>query len=39
MRQAVDIVRQQLNRNPQQRHHAASGLVAAALQEAFPCKQ
>jgi hypothetical protein len=38
MRQVVDIVEQQLNRNLQQRHHAATGLVAEAPQQAFPCK-
>lgn len=27
-----------LNNNPQYRHYAAPGLVAAAFEEAFPCK-
>jgi hypothetical protein len=37
-RQLADIVRSYLYRNPSLRHHRASGLVAAAFQEAFPCQ-
>ena len=36
--QAVDIVKQYLDRNPMKHHMAAAGLVAEALQLAFPCK-
>jgi hypothetical protein len=36
--QMMDVVRQWLERNPARRHLAGSVLVAAALQQAFPCK-
>jgi len=36
--QMKDIVVQWLQRNPQDRHRAAAGLVAKALSEAFPCR-
>ena len=36
--QAQDAVKQFLTSHPQWRHHAAAGLVAEALAEAFPCK-
>jgi hypothetical protein len=37
--QAVDIVKQYLDRNPMKHRMPAAGLVAEALQQAFPCKQ
>ena len=36
--QAVDVAMQFLRRHPELRHYAASGLVAQALSEAFPCQ-
>lgn len=36
--QLLDVVVQWLQRNPQLRHYMASGLVAKALSDAFPCK-
>ena len=36
--QMMDVVRQWLERNPARRNLAGSILVAAALQQAFPCK-
>lgn len=36
--QVYDIVKKWLEENPEVRHYGAYGLVAAALQEAFPCK-
>ena len=36
--QMVDVVRQWLDRNPARRHLPAAGLVATALQQAFPCR-
>ena len=36
--QMMDVVRQWLERNPARRHLTGSVLVAAALQQAFPCK-
>jgi hypothetical protein len=38
-RQAVEVVKRYLDQHPEQRHYGASGLVAEALAEAFPCKQ
>jgi hypothetical protein len=35
--QVMDIVTRWLANNPQKRHYNASGLVAQALEEAFPC--
>ena len=35
---ALDIVVSWLEAHPQHRHFSANGLVAAALSEAFPCK-
>lgn len=37
--QLADITRLWLERTPQHRHYGAAGLVAAALQEAYPCKK
>ena len=36
--QAMDIVLKHLREHPEDRHLAASSLVARALAEAFPCK-
>ena len=36
--QLMDVVRQWLERNPARRHIAGAALVAAALQQAFPCR-
>jgi hypothetical protein len=36
-RQVRDIVFAWLKKNPQHRHYPAPGLVAAALEEAWPC--
>lgn len=36
--QLSDIVSQWLERNPQERHYAAPGLVSAALASAYPCR-
>ena len=36
--QMMDVVRQWLERNPARRHLGGAPLVAAALQQAFPCK-
>jgi hypothetical protein len=36
--QLVDVVAQYLQRNPQDRHLAASSLIADALQNAWPCR-
>ncbi len=38
VQRVTDIAVAWLEANPSKRHHAAHGLVAAALQEAFPCK-
>ena len=38
-RQTVEVVNRSLDQHPEQRHYGASGLVAEALAEAFPCKQ
>jgi hypothetical protein len=35
--QAKDAVKEFLTLHPEWRHHAAAGLVAEALSEAFPC--
>src|SRR4051812_16526985 len=35
--QAVDVGKRYLNEHPELRHLAASGLIAKALAEAFPC--
>jgi hypothetical protein len=37
--QLVDVVKQYLDRHPEQRHLPAVTLVANALATAFPCKQ
>lgn len=37
--QVRDVVVQYLERNPQERHFSAPGLVLAALYQAFPCSQ
>lgn len=37
--QAKDVVIRFLREHPQDRHYPASGLVAQALQEAFPCRR
>jgi hypothetical protein len=36
--QVKDIVASWLQRNPQHRHYSSPSIVAAALAEAFPCK-
>jgi hypothetical protein len=36
--QVMDVVVQALRAHPQRRHNGASGLVASALSEAFPCR-
>ena len=35
--QVADVVSNWLARNPEQRHYSAASLVAAALDESFPC--
>ena len=35
--QVVDVVIQYLGRHPEERHYGAPGIIAHALQEAFPC--
>lgn len=35
--QLMDVVRQWLNNNPQERHYTANSIVALALSDAFPC--
>jgi hypothetical protein len=36
--QAVDVVMNRLRAHPEVRHYAASGEVAVALKQAFPCQ-
>ena len=38
VQQVMDVVHKWLEANPQHRHLTASGLVAAALSKAFPCR-
>jgi hypothetical protein len=38
-KQVLDVARQYLDQNPAQRHSTAVGLLAKALEEAFPCKK
>ncbi len=38
-RQISDVVKKWLEDHPATRHHAAPGLIAAALEASFPCEQ
>ena len=38
-KQAADVIRLWLEKNPASRHYPAAGLVSAALSESYPCKK